>query len=323
MRGLREGWSKHPWEWLLLLAVLALLVTLALAPRAHGAFGQIMIRELKPATTLVQQDGFIEFQMYAPDQTELQGHYVRTYDVMGSPLLSFQFPGDVANGDTQRTILVADSDVGNRDFLWASFSLPETGGALCLLDHLGDGFLIPDAGVDCVSWGNFDGSFNVGTPSPVGSNAPSLLRTSSLERSIAGGCPTLLEASDDTDDSGSDFALQPNFSPHANSVTPTEHPCPPGGDQKVLCGGRPAGNAGSKGADLLKGTAGRDVIAGRAGNDIIRGRGGNDVLCGGGGRDRLIGGGGRDRLLGQAGRDVCKGGPKKDTARTCEVKRTI
>jgi hypothetical protein len=36
MRGIREGWTKHPWEWLLLLAVIALLVVLAVAPRAHG-----------------------------------------------------------------------------------------------------------------------------------------------------------------------------------------------------------------------------------------------------------------------------------------------
>jgi hypothetical protein len=39
MRGLREGWTKHPWEWLLLLAAIALLLALVLAPRAHGIIG--------------------------------------------------------------------------------------------------------------------------------------------------------------------------------------------------------------------------------------------------------------------------------------------
>jgi Ca2+-binding RTX toxin-like protein len=81
----------------------------------------------------------------------------------------------------------------------------------------------------------------------------------------------------------------------------------------VKCGGRKA----------TKGTARKDVIAGLGGKDKIRGLAGNDVLCGGGGRDKLIGGGGRDRLLGQAGKDTCTGGPKRDVARKCEVKRTI
>jgi hypothetical protein len=45
-----------------------------------------------------------------------------------------------------------------------------------------------------------------------------------LRRSIARGCSTLLEASDDRDDSAGDFdVVFPN--PRPNAITPTEEPC--------------------------------------------------------------------------------------------------
>jgi len=46
----------------------------------------------------------------------------------------------------------------------------------------------------------------------------------SLERSIAPGCPTLLEAGDDTDNSSADFTLAAP-SPRNNATTPTETAC--------------------------------------------------------------------------------------------------
>jgi hypothetical protein len=45
-----------------------------------------------------------------------------------------------------------------------------------------------------------------------------------LRRSISAGCPTALEASDDTNNSAADFAVtSPN--PRPNSVAPTETTC--------------------------------------------------------------------------------------------------
>jgi hypothetical protein len=41
MRGLKEGWTKHPWEWLLLLAALAMAIALAVAPSAEGTLNLI------------------------------------------------------------------------------------------------------------------------------------------------------------------------------------------------------------------------------------------------------------------------------------------
>ena len=67
---------------------------------------------------------------------------------------------------------------------------------------------------------------NYGTT--AGTPAPALVSGMALRRSIAPGCSTLLEPSDDTNDSATDFSLTtPN--PRSNSVTPTEMPCTPGG----------------------------------------------------------------------------------------------
>jgi hypothetical protein len=41
MRGIREGWTKHPWGWLLLLAALAMAIALAAAPSADGTLSAI------------------------------------------------------------------------------------------------------------------------------------------------------------------------------------------------------------------------------------------------------------------------------------------
>ncbi len=52
---------------------------------------------------------------------------------------------------------------------------------------------------------------------------------SSITRSIAAGCATLLEASDDTDDSAADFTVTTEKTPRPNSETPTEKACGGGG----------------------------------------------------------------------------------------------
>jgi hypothetical protein len=81
------------------------------------------------------------------------------------------------------------------------------------------------ANIDCVAWGNFTG---VGLPSPPGTPAPAIPDGSSLTRSIAPGCPTLLESGDDTNSSAADFAVTAP-SPRNNATVPTEIACAPGG----------------------------------------------------------------------------------------------
>src|SRR5437773_393427 len=65
----------------------------------------------------------------------------------------------------------------------------DKGGAVCYVSGT-PGF------VDCVSWGNFSGSL----PSPTGGNVDpaGIPDTKAIRRSIARGCPTLLEGPDDT-----------------------------------------------------------------------------------------------------------------------------
>jgi len=94
----------------------------------------------------------------------------------------------------------------------------------------------------------------------------------------------------------------------------------------VACAGRTASagvNVGTAGDDVLTGTAGPDVLLGLGGKDKIRGLAGKDVICGGAGKDKLIGGAGKDKLRGEGGIDTCKGGKSRDSARSCEKRRSI
>lgn len=331
MRGIREGWTRHPWEWLLLLAGVAVLVSAVAAPHAHGSFHLLKLREVFPGTEDSGDDAFVELQMYAPGQNFVGNDNVclRWYvQSNGSDFDADCLPDDVSSGQNQRTILVGDDAVLEADHNSPDLSkifLASSGaggfGAVCVL------FADEITPADCVSWGAFTGADPLDSPPPGNAGTPAapdgIPDGMSLTRSIARGCPTLLELGDDTDDSATDF-LVTTPSPRNNAGAITEMPCAPGGGGAIVrCGGLNATRTGNAGANLLVGTPARDVIAGLGGRDTIRGLAGNDVLCGGNGRDKLVGGGGRDRLLGQAGRDTCKGGPKRDVARTCEVKRTI
>jgi len=111
-------------------------------------------------------------------------------------------------------------------------------------------------------------------------------------------------------------------------VVPTV-PIPP---VNATCKGEQATQVGSEGNDEVTGTPGRDVIAGLGGRDEIRGLSGKDLICGGKGKDTLRGGKGKDKLYGQKGKDKlvggggkdrCVGGKKDDSAKKCEVEKSI
>ena len=302
-------------------AFAAALVALAFASSASANYHLMKISEVHVGSGGGDVD-FVELQMYTAGQNLVQTHYIRTYDNGGNELSTFQFPTSVANGDSQRTILVAAGPTAGG--VAADFNAigdlnvaANSGGAVCFIDQL------PATGVDCVAMGTF-GSIVGGNPSPFGTPVQGtgvsmgLAPGESIHRSIAPGCRFQLEAGDDTDDSATDFATGP-ASPRNNATKPTEMPCVPCPTNAKL-----ATVVGTPGADVLVGTPQADRIAGLGGRDKIRGLGGNDTLCGGGAKDRLLGGKGRDILLGQGGpdillgqrgRDILRGGPGRDVLR--------
>jgi Ca2+-binding RTX toxin-like protein len=103
-------------------------------------------------------------------------------------------------------------------------------------------------------------------------------------------------------------------------------------ESNQICKGEEATQTGTDGPDVLVGTDGPDVIVALDGKDKLKGFDGDDKLCGGGGKDKLKGGGGKDLLRGEqgadklnggGGKDKCVGGKGDDTAKKCEVERSI
>ena len=206
-----------------LTAVVLVGVALA-APVANADFHLTKIREVHVGQG-VPDSSFIELQMYAPGQTNLSGHPIRLYTETGGLLSTFAITGAVANGESQRTILIGDVAVPGRDFtydqMYEAIQAYGPGGAACF-DTL-----------DCVSWGGFTGAGVL--PAPTGNPAPAIPAGTSLERSITPNCATLLEDADDTNNSVADFALAPP-TPRNNATPPTEVACQP--DTKIDKGPR-------------------------------------------------------------------------------------
>ena len=205
-----------------LAGLLALVFVAVGAAPASASFHLMKIREVHEGGS---QADYVELQMYSTGENFVQTHYLVTYDAGGNPFETFQFPTSVPNGETQRTILIADTNpIGVApDFTVPTANLfPGPSGSVCYLDALTPA----PTGIDCVSIGAT--APPQGNPSPVGTPvlqlAGGLSAGQSVIRSIAPGCSTLLEAADDTNNSAADFALgTPN--PRNNSMVPTEHAC--------------------------------------------------------------------------------------------------
>lgn len=195
----------------------ALLGLLVLAPAASASFHLMKISELGKGGAGLPD--YLELQMYSGGQNLVGGHSIASYQSDGTLQDTFTFPGDVAFGDNQRTILVARDD-GTLPVV-ADFITPDlvltNNGAACFIDSL------PLNGIDCVAYGTFAG-FAGGAPSSAGTPAPAPAPGSALHRSIAPGCATFLEDSDDTDDSATDFAVAAP-SPRNNATAPAEQEC--------------------------------------------------------------------------------------------------
>lgn len=193
----------------------------ATAQPASASFHLIKIREVYAGSLLNPNSQFIELQMFASNQTQTGNHLVVIYDASDTPSSTYTLD-NVSNGANQATILLASTaataEFGvTADEIITGGSIPAAGGKICF-----------DAtNIDCVAWGDYAGS-----STGVGSPAPALGGGQSIERNISAGCATLLEASDDTNNSANDFQTA-TPSPRPNSVTPTETECTGGGDDKV------------------------------------------------------------------------------------------
>lgn len=199
---------------------------LALPAAAAASYHLTKISEVYPGTGMTPDD-YVELQMYQSGQNLIAGHELTVYNAAGTLTHAFTFPADVASGQAQRTILIGAGPLANGvepDFTDAALAaaLGKSGGGVCF-------DAIP---VDCVAWGNFNGATPL--PGAVGSPvAPSgIPGGNSIDRSIARGCPTLLEAGDDSDDSAADFAATTERTPQPNSEPPTEKSCGGGGADK-------------------------------------------------------------------------------------------
>ncbi len=216
---------------------LALAALLAAAPAAQATFHEISIREVKAGDGA--DDSYVVLQAFKAGQQAVGGHSLTAYGPGGAAIATFSFAGPVANGQNQMTILVADSAYAaafpagpTPDATAPGFDLDPAGGAVCWEE------------IDCVAWGGFSGG---PLPSPTGTPAAAagIPAGTALRRTIAPGCATFLEASDDHDDSAADFLAEaPN--PRSNSVAPTEQACGSSGGGGAT--GGPGAGRGERGA---------------------------------------------------------------------------
>jgi hypothetical protein len=215
-----------------LAVILAIGLTLTPTPAAAD-FHLVSIREVFPGETAAPSAQYVELQAYTGGQNFVADHSVTFYDASGAPFPAETFDKDVTDGRNQMTFVMAAPEAESRfgiaaDETMAPGLISPAGGAVCW------------ASLDCVSWGSFNGSLPSSAGSPA---APAGIPDGmALRRTIAPGCPTLLEASDDRDDSATDFTtVFP--SPRPNSVAPSETTCAGAGGGQAGPGQRDKGRA--------------------------------------------------------------------------------
>jgi hypothetical protein len=206
--------GRHPRRALTpLIAALAVLA-LPVLP-ASATFHEILVREVYAGGA--SSDSYVVLQAYRGGQDQVKDHSLTAYAPGGGEIATFKFPNSVANGQNQMTILIADTAYAGTfstgpapDGTEEGLNLERSGGAVCWAE------------LDCVSWGSFSGTPPL--PSPAGPPAVAIPEEMALRRTIASGCSTLLEGSDDHNDSAADFA--PVFpAPRSNAVVPSERSC--------------------------------------------------------------------------------------------------
>ena len=200
-----------------LLVSIALAGLLLFAASASATFHLMKIREVYPAGNA----SYVVMQLLATGEFQVGGHHFVTYNANGTVADDFTLPNNVSpTSRNNSAVLITGpgytaafpSGPSTNEFN-PNMNLSASGGAVCWVEG---------EPPDCVAWGNFTGplpghtpAFAVGSPaSPSGVTAGKALR-----RSITAGCATILEDSDDSDDSATDFSEQtPNPRNNASAV---------------------------------------------------------------------------------------------------------
>ncbi len=163
--------------------------------------------------------------MYAAGQSFLGGHAMTVYNTAGSLVHSSTFSATAPNSANQQTVLIGDTRVQEvfgvaPDLVDSGLTISAAGGAACW-----------NAGglpADCVAWGNFSGgaALQLATGTAVGSpvSPGGIAAGKAIRRTIEPGCPTLLEESDDSDNSATDFS-EVTPAPRNDSSPISEHTC--------------------------------------------------------------------------------------------------
>jgi hypothetical protein len=191
------------------------------ATSARADFHLMKIREVLPGASGNSQEEFVELQMYSSGQTNISGHDLILYGPTGSVTETFSITSDVSNGTNQATILFASSTavVGGQtpDYFIPGDDLSASAGAVCFDD------------IDCVSYGTFPAGNASDQDGGPGTPAAAPPAGQSITRRIDPGCATLLQDSDDTNNSATDFQVTSTPTPRNNSTAPTETACAGGG----------------------------------------------------------------------------------------------
>lgn len=206
--------------------LLVLFAFLLAAPLAQAA-SSLKVREAFPGSTTTDPKAeYVVLQMTAEGQSDIDGQALRFYDAAGNLASSFTIPSDVANGQSQRTVLLSTQEavtaaiVPAPDFNIGSGTdrMSPSGGGVCIVGA---------SPADCLTWGSMpiQGLLS-GFPDAQSANAPAIADGVALRRKITGGCPTYLDAADDSNDSSADF-VQSSSAPRNNAATTTETRCAP------------------------------------------------------------------------------------------------
>jgi hypothetical protein len=191
---------------------LALLAAASLPAVAAAANEGVRIREVFPGSVANPTEEWIELQFEGSGEGQLAGRHLTFYDQSGFEVDEIPL-ADVADAASQATVLVASSNSSlEADVSFApNANFGGGGGGVCLET------------TDCVVWGTAS-TLIPSTPSPFGTPAAAIPDGSSLIRTIARGCPNLLDSPDDTDDSAADFVAG-TPAPRPNSSVPLATPC--------------------------------------------------------------------------------------------------